>query len=399
MSFDVQVFRDIEEIELLRRDWMRLQWHPNADIDYYRAVLESMPQGVQPYVLALFREGVAEAILAGRIEKRRMWIQIGYASVPGPKTRELVFVHGGLLGKPGTAECSLLAKAIFNSLRSGEADSMHFNHLRTDSPLYACVDKRGELFSALQTHRALTVPDTEEKFWVRFSAKVRKNLKWQMRRFERNFPYNIRIERMGNTRDLDRLIAEIEHVAAKTYQRGLGAGFNASAAERARLKLKAEKGWLCAWVLYVKSVPCSFWGGTLYHGVFHSDWMGYDPEFRMFSPGMYLILRVIESLCCESREVKRIDFGLGDAEYKRLLSDCEWQDGSPVRFAPNLRGALLNTYWTPLVTVDRIGRALLSNSFQQRLKHAWRNFLAEGQKDGVSSEIKGSANTNTAAHT
>src|SRR5579875_1637569 len=398
MSTYIRVFRTIDSLEALREDWARLGKHPNADFDYYRSVLESMPGDVSPYVLAVYRDGRAVAILVGRIENSRLRPRIGYMTVPGPRIRELVMVHGGLLGEPRAEECDLLMQQIVESMRAGESDLVRFNHLRTDSALYSRAARGQGVFSAgyfptVQAHRAMTMPKTEAEFWERFSSKVRKILKWQMRRFEREFPGGIRIASMGTAGELDRLAADIEQVAMKTYQRGLGAGFNVSEGERARLRFKAEKGWLRAYILYVNDAPCSFWCGTLYRGIFHSDSMGYDPAYQRFSPGMHLILRVLEQCCGDGSGVNSVDFGLGDAQYKRMLSDHEWLDIMFVRFAPTLRGAALNAYRTPLQAADWFARKALSSDAQQKIKRWWRIMIAGRQAATAvaSSEVRSTA--------
>jgi Acetyltransferase (GNAT) domain len=388
MSISIQVFRTVDALEALREDWTRLEWHPNTDFDYYRAVLESMPDGVRPYVLAVYRGDRAVTILAGRIEKSQLRTRIGYVTVPGPRLRELVIVHGGLLGEPAAEECDLLMRQIDKSMRAGEADLLRFNHLREDCVFYPRVARKQNLFSAgyfpfVQTHRAMTVPQTETELWARFSSKVRKNLKWQTKRFEREFPGGIRIACMGSPSELERLAADIEQIAAKTYQRGLGAGFNVKDGERARLSFKAEKGWLRAYILYVQDVPCSFWCGTLFRGTYYSDSMGYDPAFQQFSPGMHLILRVLEQCCGSDSNMRAIDFGLGDAQYKRLFSDQEWQDITLERFAPTLRGTALNAYRTPLLAADRLARKVLSSRAQQKIKRLWRIMLAGRKADSA----------------
>jgi CelD/BcsL family acetyltransferase involved in cellulose biosynthesis len=109
--------------------------------------------------------------------------------------------------------------------------------------------------------------------------------------------------------------------------------------------------------------------------------MAYDPEYRKYAPGKYLMMKTIEAFCDEKgqRQVNSVDFGLGDAEYKRMLCDQTWLDASPSIFAPNLRGLALNAYRTPLVQLDLIGRHLLSSNLEARVKRVWRNRVAGRQ--------------------
>jgi CelD/BcsL family acetyltransferase involved in cellulose biosynthesis len=146
---------------------------------------------------------------------------------------------------------------------------------------------------------------------------------------------------------------------------------------RKRLHLKAEKGWLRAYVLYIGDRPCAFWVGTLYCQEFHSDFMGYDPDYSKYSPGMYLINQVIESFCNSNEEIAAIDFGLGDAQYKEILGDVQWQDACAYVFAPTLRGLALNAMRTPIMAIDRAGRQALGRvKLLSKLKKLWRRRAA-----------------------
>lgn len=384
----LRVLRSIAEIEGMRDHWARLQWHPNSDIDFYRIVLESLPGIVSPYVLVCSRGGVPAVILVGKVEASRLNVRVGYWTAPGPQIRNLVFIHGGLLGTPTAQECDLLVRQIVNSLRDGEADIARFNHLRTDDPLYACFNHSSRLynrgfFNLPQMHLAMSLPKSGSDFWAGFSGKMRRKLQQRMRKFERDFTVNIRNHCLASLAEFDGMISDMERVAAKTYQRGLNAGFDASVAGRARMRLKAEKGWLRAYVLYVSGEPCAFFCGTLYQGVLHGDAMGYDPAYSSYSPGTYLILNILEGLCGErdSSGVFALDFGLGNAEYKHYFANQQWWDGSPCRFAPTLRGAILNAYRTSLLFADWWGRKLLNNDLQRKAKRMWRNLLTPSRAE------------------
>lgn len=64
--------------------------------------------------------------------------------------------------------------------------------------------------------------------------------------------------------------------------------------------------------------------------------MVYDPKYSKHSPGMFLIIRVIEGLCDRhgSDKVTEVDFGLGDAQYKAVIGNREWQESSVYMTSP-----------------------------------------------------------------
>jgi len=389
MESCVQVLRSFTEVEAIRDVWMRMQWHPNSDIDFYRMVGQSMPSVVRPHVLVLWRDGVPQAILAGRVEDDTLTVRAGRSSISGSRTRSLVFIYGGLLGSPTHGECTLLVGKILSTLRRGEADRVFFNHLPVNSILHEALTRIPRFYSRdycsfIQVHRRLQLPASPAEFRGSLSPKVRSNLRWKANKLIKQHHGDVRIDCYAKPSEFELMIHAIETVAANTYQRGFGSGFGGTADDRMRLQMKSQKGWLRSFVLYVGDKPCAFWAGTLYGGTFHSDFVGYDSAFREYSVGSYLLVNVIEGLCAPGpeREVVAIDFGLGDAEYKRIVSDQEWKDASPCIFAPSLRGVALNAYRTPLMHLDKIGRFLLSDETKGRAKHLWRDGVASNANPG-----------------
>src|SRR5207248_1622362 len=177
------------------------------------------------------------------------------------------------------------------------------------------------------------------------------------------------------TSELNTLIADVERVASKSYQRGLGVGFFDNAEIRQRLQLKATKGWLRGYVLYIKECPCAFWIGDINGKTFGSDYVGYDPDFASYSPGMYLIMKVVEGFCDRNHErVTEVDFATGHAEYKQALSNQEHREVSVYIFAPTLKGIGLNLTRTLVGGVDQtIKKTLARTSLLRRIKKSWRN--------------------------
>ena len=385
----VRILQSVSEIEEFRNIWMRLQWHPNADIDFYLMVLQSLPGVLRPHVLVAHWNGSPAALLVGRLEDSQLNFKIGYAGFLRPRVRALTFVYGGLLGNPSAPTCEAFVREVIKSLRQGEADIAFFNHLRADSPLHSALTRSWtwlsrDYFPVLQIHRKMTLPGKGEEFWPRFSPKFRKNQRWQARKLLNDHSGNVTIRCFRESSELGRMVCDVEHVARKTYQRSLGVGFVDTTVMRQQLETKAAKGWLRAYVLYVSGRPCAFWLGALYKATFHSDSMGYDPEYSKYSPGMYLIMRVIEDISNQG-EVRAIDFGLGDAQYKQILGNVQWQDVSAYIFGPTLRSLGLSAIRTPASLIDRAAKMVLEESaLLVRIKKLWRKHLiSQALKDAA----------------
>jgi CelD/BcsL family acetyltransferase involved in cellulose biosynthesis len=140
---------------------------------------------------------------------------------------------------------------------------------------------------------------------------------------------------------------------------------------RERMNLTASKDWLRAYLLYLGGVPVAFWIGTQYRGVFFSDFMGHDSAYAKHSPGMFLVMKVINGLygADGNSRVTRVDFGVGDAQYKEVLGNVCWTDAFIYIYGPSRKGRALNAAQLPVVLLDKLGRAALKRlHLQNRVK-------------------------------
>jgi hypothetical protein len=379
-NLTTRIIRTREEIEDIRDIWTSWQSHPNSDIDFYLTVQRLRPTIVRPHVVLVYSDGRPEAMLVGRIEHRNIECTIGYKKVFNPAARVMRFVYGGQLGNLSWETAQVAVKEVVHSLDRGEADVASFYLVRSDSPLCSLAQRMPGLLSrdylpALQKHWTMTVGSTSES-QLGIVRKVRKNQRWK--KLVRDYSDRIKIDYLRGSGDLERMITDMEEIAKKTYQRGLGAGFMDDTATRERLRLEAEKGWLRIYMLYIANRPCAFWSGTRYGDTFFSGDMGYDSADAHYSPGMFLIMKVIESFqAYDGNEgIARIDWGFGDAEYKQDVSDEKWDESSLFIWAPTPKGLKLNLENTMTRLVDRTAKAVLQQTaLIQRTKRRWRDRL------------------------
>src|SRR5262249_49779291 len=86
-------------------------------------------------------------------------------------------------------------------------------------------------------------------------------------------------------------------------------------------------GWLRAYVLFGDEKPIAYAIGYLIERRFQYEQIGYDPELARSSPGTYLLSRIVEDLI-ESKAADLLDFGSGDADYKRLFGNRSYEEGT-----------------------------------------------------------------------
>ena len=374
----VRVLRAIPELGEIREVWESWPGNRDSEMQSYLTFVRTNPGTLRPHVLAVYRGGRPDAILVGRIDQGQIRCRLGYLGM-GFGARIMCFVYGALRGNPCPENCELLVNEILRSLSLGEADAAYLNFLRRGSDFYRLGTKKPSLWCGghmrmTQRHFAATLPSTVEAFYGGLSYASRQKAKQKQRKLLKAFGGNVRMRCFRDMTDLESLIQDVEQVAKKSYQRGLGVGFMDSPETRKQLRFKAERGWLRAYILYIADRPCAFWVGDLNQSTFGSDYMGYDPEFEKYSPGMYLILKVIESFCDGNREgVTEVDFSPGEAQWKEVLSNREWEEEAIYIFAPSIKGISLNLVRSFVSGIDQAAKKVLaSTNLLQRIKKRWR---------------------------
>src|ERR1700730_10035200 len=95
----LRIAKSVSEVEELRQVWTSWLCHPSSDIDFYVMKIRLNALTLRPHVMVVYRNGLPDCMLVGRLDHKRMSVNIGYVRCFLPKARVLTFVRGGLLGK------------------------------------------------------------------------------------------------------------------------------------------------------------------------------------------------------------------------------------------------------------------------------------------------------------
>lgn len=375
----ISVASSAEEVEQYRNAWKSLQWHPNADIDFYLTINKSRPEIIRPHVFILKENGCVKAMLVGRIEEVRFDLHFGYKIIFKEKIRQLHLIHGGNAIALNSVHERRMFFEIMNYLKGGDVDAVFFDHINTDSELYKLARSvpgcfLRDSFPIITSRWQMELPDSIGTFLQKIGSKHRYWLKRLERVVYNDFPQRVQFAFHSSQADIDKLCVDVESVALKTYQRGIGAGFHDNSENRARLELEAKKGWLRAYLIYIDETPCAFWIGSLYNGVFHLSFTGYDPHYRKYELGTVLLMKMIGNLCQD--RIRTIDFGFGEAFYKQRFGKKVWDESSLYIFAPTPKGLVLKAKRAAVVGVSQVSKRLVKKAgLEQRIKSLWRKKL------------------------
>jgi hypothetical protein len=400
----VRTIRDLPELETLRAIWKSWTGNRDSDLDFFSSLVRSRGSGCRPHVIVITRNARPDAILIGLTEPRKLLFRLSCFTICAPEVNVLEFVPGGLLGNASEENCAAFVRQAMRSLDEGEADMALWEQLDLHSPLYnyALHWPRFALrdhFPSIDDHWWLrNFPKGLDAFLMSRSGSQRSKLRRKYKNVLTHFEGKVQVRCFRSLMDLGPAIEDMEKIASKTDRRLFGLGFFDTPQIREQMAVAAERGWLRVYILYLEERPAAFWRCTVYGGCLQGDHAGYDPVWRELSPGIFLFLNILEDF--REDDIKSIDFGYGNTQFKRCLGDLRCVESRLRIYAPTLLGILLNLLNTATPCATNSARFLLQRTrCLEWARKASRNRLEHQQRnkcpiDGSS----GSCNNAGAAH-
>jgi len=370
------IARGHEAIAHIEPLWRRVAWQSEqAEFEHFVASAED----VEPLAVVV---GDGEAAAAGRLRSRRLDTAVGYLRLYAPTVRALELVSGGVVAHDAAAARELAAR-LWSVLVARDAEALVVPALPVDSQAFASLASLGgplerQRLVPTWTRRRLRLPESFDAFLASRSRKVRSGIRYDAKRLEEALGTAREVTVYSDATQLDRLVADLERVAAATYQRALGAGFVDTPQARRLLRVDLEHGWARAYVLSDGARPVAFWLCSVHGRTITTRTTGYDAGYARHRPGIYLLMRVIADACADPG-LDVLDFGPGRSEYKRHFSNEGYEERNIVVYAPALRPRSINVARTAILGLSAgARRALDATGGTTRLKTAWRARLRSG---------------------
>jgi hypothetical protein len=372
--------RSIPQVAALRADWVAFHsrygiHEPDALLDSFIATIVGLGEGVVPYVAVLRDRDQIRGIIAGRTAVRSTACRLGYLKLSTARLRCLDVVHGGILTDRSSEARDAIWRHLQRILRSGEFDQVVVHHLAENSDLFADLCKGTIVREDLLPHRRMKlIPGAFEESIQVYSSKHRRNLRRDDRLLVEHFNNDVEVVLLSRENQLDEVFKVTREIARKTYQQGLGVALEDNSQWRATLTAEAKSGRMRCFVLRCAGKPIAFQLGVRWGAVYRMYFMSYLAEFRKLSPGAVLHVRVMRAMCEEGAAA--VDYGFGDAEFKRSFSTESWNEASFRGYGNTWRG------WTAKVMIGGFARAsriangaLRHIGLTEALKKMWRSRL------------------------
>lgn len=308
-------------MDRLRPEWAALRWaHPEAQLDHFLATTAARPREARPHVLVATSERRPLGMLLARVERAPV-----LPTLPRVRRREeltAVVVTGGVSGDEWTRRA--LLRELAAAMDRGEFDAICLRATQPDG-----LDHRGlrRAVPALRRTPALyaparwmiDLPESYERYRVTLSRNLRRARVKEAHALQRRYGAGLELVRHDDARSVEQLLADVETVAAASYQRAGGVGYDpAQHAPVVRATLAA--GHCRAWVLRLDGRPAAFELGWLLGATYAGAFTAYDQALRGAGVGGFVEQAVLADLCGDP-QVRVYDQGPEDYAYKRRLSN------------------------------------------------------------------------------
>lgn len=384
-NHEVIIARNSLELQALRPAWLELlqsEKHPaiNAGPECFTALVNRFP-GAEPFALLVMHHAQPAAMLLGYVAPLRIRCKIGYIYRFLPELPGLTIPHGNLLGEINVPIAALLLQHLRDLLNSRAVSAMFFHYLPTHSSFYGyLIERAGWLersyFHRLDIHRTMKIPASLDDFYLSCSAKHRANLRRYVRKLAEQNGGSLEVRCYATPEEVAPFLQIAAPMSEKTYQYQLGCGLVDNEPTRRLLRERAAGGSWRGHVLMVQGIPCAFQQGALYRDVYFLEQIGYDPQWKSSSVGKCLFLKVLEELCHSVNKVSCLDFGFGEADYKKSYGDQHWVDASFYLFARHWRSQLTNIAYSGTAGLSLgLSWAMEKTGLVSWLKRKWRTYL------------------------
>ena len=207
----------------------------DSDLDFFLTVTRVSPSALRPHIVLFERPGCSPILAVARIE-----LQPNRLPTRGTRVMRLAF--GGIVGAETLEEYRLVVDSLGRAIAKREADMIVFSQVDVDGPLYQAVRAalpwwRTDHVPTRNVHWRGGVPDSLDEFLATRSSSTRYHVRRYNKRLARAYGDSLSVREFRDRAGLDRLHADLESVAARTYQRGLGVGYIGNPLQHALMEL------------------------------------------------------------------------------------------------------------------------------------------------------------------
>lgn len=220
---------------------------------------------------------------------------------------------------------------------------------------------------------SIELKGTFEDYLKRYSSKSRWTLRKKVHRFAQLSGGSIDWREFSSQWEIPEFHALARNVSERTYQaRLLGAGIPDNPIFLQQLLTLAAQDSFKGYVLFVSGKPVAYVSCPIVDGKLIYQYVGYDPEYAVWSPGIVLQYLILERLFAEQK-YSLFDFTEGEGPHKEFFATQSISCADVYYFRKTLRNAVLLTMHSAasalsVCAVELLDRMGLKTSVKHRLR-------------------------------
>jgi hypothetical protein len=262
------------------------------------------------------------------------------------KVKALELLGGEPIGKITPQIFEHIVQAVWKKYPG--YDAIYIKSLTTDASLWNAFQVNGwkvgdasvYMPDGTRPFHYVALPQTYDEFMKGFKSKQRFTLRKKLRKINEAFPGKVELRRISETDDFAFLDKSMHQVLSKSWKAELLSKGKLKHLDNERfMKNVISRGMMRSHVLTIDQEPCAFVVGYFYNGIYHYADLAYDEAFSKYAPGIVLLLLVIEDLI-ENERAEYINFGITDAQYKRVFGNRHIEDASLLILRPTVSNAV-----------------------------------------------------------
>jgi CelD/BcsL family acetyltransferase involved in cellulose biosynthesis len=304
-----------------------------------------------------------------------------------------------LLGGEGLTQRQETYEPLFKAIfRTFNVDGIHFRLLPMESSCWKAVQSSRAGFvhvhDQLKMYLVNLPPTLDEYLSARFDSSHRRNLKQRVKLLRAEGEQRLwrcsactavsecaplrekgelRLQRISAPEDVPAFLRAGGAVAQASWQAAKADYLIRDTPEwSAHLSDLADHGLLRSYLLWCGPAPCAYVLGFQGGGHYQACFIGYDPSMSKFSPGITMLLLIIEDLIQHDPPGK-LNFGEGEDEYKRRFGT----EAAEVANVTVLRRSILGGMRATGFGIYRFLRGL--RRFKPPAGKAWVGFIKQRQ--------------------
>ncbi len=385
-KYSIDKITSLDEIETIRDEWKNLidkiqETNIYIDHDYFIQQFDSRAKGAKPHILLFSKDGKSKAILIGWTKKQKIPCWVGYYKIETPLLNSLEIEIGGLI-TDGTKEAEeILKKYLKSVLLTKKVELLLIDHISETNPLW----------ESLITGTALNVKPIykESTAWVSkiydketdapnelHSSKTKAKFRRKARRLFEQFDNQLQIKKLTSQDDMEFFIKNADIIGQKSYQYAIDVGVKDNAYWRKMLNSLVEGNFFRGYLLMNNDKPIAYSQGAIYKDYYYQFATAYDLEYRKFSPGEYLRLEFTKDLIEE--KIGFIDYGYGDAEYKKMFGTHSTKEATFRIYGKGLKPKIAKILDKGTTTVtEKLKSKLEKAGLFNKIKKMWRSKLSK----------------------